>query len=86
MTTGPIRTVPLDRPFRVVLEGGPVQPGETVTVLDHAIVDGRCVVRSAHSEGYWHVPTAGALAIDMSTVVPAIFEAAPTITFAFPPR
>ena len=83
--TEPIPTVPLDRPFRAVLEEGPIEPGEIVTVLDQAIVDGRCVVRSAHGEGYWHVPAA-ARAIDMSAVVPAIFEPEPTIAFTFPPR
>lgn len=85
MTTEPIPTVPLERPFRAVLEGGSVEPGEIVTVLDHAIVDGRCVVRSAHGEGYWHVPAADARAT-MSAIVPAIFEPAATIAFRFPPR
>lgn len=86
MIIEPIPTVALERPFRAVLEGGPVEPGEIVTVLDHAVVDGRCVVRSAHGEGYWHVPAAIALAIDRSGIVPAIFEAAPTVAFTFPPR
>ena len=86
MTTDPIPTTPLDRPFRALLEGGPAEAGEIVTVRDLATFDGRCVVRSAHREGYWHVPATDVWAANMATVLAATFEPAPTTTFSFPPR
>ncbi len=55
-------------------------------MLDHAVIEGRCVVRSAHGEGYWHVPAAVARATDMSAAVPETFEPAATIAFTFPAR
>jgi hypothetical protein len=53
----PIPTTPTPRPYRVRLEGGPIDlGGEIVTVHDDVII-GECrVVRSAHGEGFWCLP------------------------------
>lgn len=82
----PIFTTPPARPYRVRLEGGPVRGGEVVTVYDHAIVGGRCIVRSAHSEGYWHVSADSAAAANAARVLVAVFEPHPSASFTIPRR
>jgi len=80
----PVPTVPATRPYRVRLEGGPAQEGEVLTVLDHALVDGRYVVRSAHGEGFWHL-AAGQRDVGAGLRT-AVFEPHPSASFTFPRR
>lgn len=82
----PISTTPPPRPYPVRLEGGPARDGEVVTVYDQAIVGGRCIVRSAHGEGYWHVSADSVAAADTARVLVAVFEPHPSASFTFPRR
>lgn len=82
----PIPTTPPLRPYPVRLQGGSARDCEAVTVYDHAIVGGRCIVRSAHGEGYWHIAAGSAAPADSDGVLVAIFEPHPNASFTFPPR
>lgn len=83
-SNAPIPTAPPARPYRVRLGGGPAD-GEVVTVYDQAIVGGRCIVRCAHGEGYWHV-AADSVAAAGAHVLVAVFEHHPSASFTFPRR
>jgi len=82
----PIPTAPPPWPYRVQLEGGPARPGDVVTVYDQAIVGERCIVRSAHGEGYWHLAAGSVAAADAARVLVAVFEPHPSASCTFPPR
>lgn len=83
MTFNPIPASPVRRRFCVLINDG---SGETITVLDYAIVGDRYVVRSAHGEGYWYVQVGQASLADESTVLRALFQPDPHIVFSFPDR
>lgn len=82
----PIPTMPPARPYAVRLVGGPARDGEIVVVYDQAIVGERCIVRSAHGEGYWYGPAGAVAAADADGALVAVFQPHTSASFMFPRR
>ncbi|WP_028473749.1 GNAT family N-acetyltransferase [Nocardioides alkalitolerans] len=78
-----LRTVEVDEPYMVKLDGVTAGDDDVVTVHDHVTIGDRNVVRSASGDGFWH------LAADLAGTTPiptAVFAPHATASFVFPAR